>query len=146
MLAAAAPLVELALSTAPRLLVLGPHKPVGVQVVHRARERGVEVLTECDGLDPTLVIGCQFEFGLDELRRVQQSVVAPPRFASLVCPLAQDDAAKIAAGYGQRAFNRFGCPVWFMYTPALSHVNQPYFYTPARVADIVLDSSLRMLE
>ena len=134
--------VDLSLAYAPRLLVLGDG-PVGTRVIQHADAKGLRVMRHPDD-DVDLVLGCQFEFGLDELRRSQD--ILRPRLATLISPLNSGERFKVAAAYNQRVFQKFSCPVWIMFSPALSEINQTHLRTPTAVAHEALDTSLRMLD
>eukprot|EP00966_Prymnesium_polylepis_P285296 6590117-Prymnesium_polylepis.1 len=127
----ALPSVEPAWCYAPRLLIIGQDGIVGSQIMKHARHKGIDLLTGPE-TDVDLVIGCKFEFGMDEVRRAQAAT--QPKLASLICPLIPDDAAR----HTQSAFKQFVCPVWLMYTPTFS----VHFRTPQAVAEEALDTSL----
>ena len=136
--------VDLAVAYAPRLLVLGDG-PVATRVIQHADAKGLRVVRHPDD-DVDLVVGCQFEFGLNELRRSQN--ILRPRLATLISPLKLNSGErfKVAAAYNQRVFQKFPCPVWIMFSPALSEINQTHLRTPTAVAHEALDTSLRMLD
>lgn len=126
-----------------RVLVLGRTGRVGSQLLQHALMRGFEPASE--GTSATdLVIGCQFEFQHQELRRAQR--MRAPRLAFLISPetLSRDGVHQAALEYGRSQFKMFDCPVWIMRTPAPLGAFDGW--TPERMAANAIDTSIRMME
>ena len=131
----------LASACTPRVLVLGAMKPIGERLVWHAQRNGVQVVDH----DADMVIGCQFEFWLDELRRTQHT--STPRLATLICPLQQRDLERAASQYGQREFQQLECTTGLLHTPMMSSgVPGGGGYTPDFVSKQAIEVSLAILK
>lgn len=125
--------------TSVRVLVLGQACPVGRAVYNHAVSEGCVMANDGDVSKVDLIIGCQTEFCVAELRRAQRHTA--PSLATMICLTNRPPECEQVLGpiWERKMFAQFRSDVYMPHFATLTEANRE------GVARHVLDASLQML-